>query len=107
MRGPRSKGVRSVIKRGLRLRVTCDDTEACRAKSVLRVSGERLGASKAVRIGAGKSRTVVIRLDRTVRRNLVAAMRQAGIRRLKATAVTKVASTEGMRTVRVKVQLKR
>ena len=107
VRGPRSKGVRSVIKRGLRLRVTCDDTETCRAKSVLRVSGERLGASKAVRIGAGKSRTVVIRLDRTVRRNLVAAMRQAGIRRLKATAVTKLASTEGMRTVRVKVQLKR
>ena len=49
----------------------------------------------------------MIRLDRTVRRNLVAAMRQAGIRRLKATAVTKVASTEGMRTIRVKVQLKR
>jgi hypothetical protein len=107
VRAAKSRSVRSLIRRGLPLRVTCDATEACRVKSVLRVSGERLGASKAVRIGAGKSRKVVIRLDRTVRRNLVAAMRQAGIRRLKATAVTKVATADGMRTVRVKVQLKR
>jgi hypothetical protein len=97
--------VRRAIRRGLRLRVTC--VEACRAKSVLRVSGERLGASKTMRIKAGASRTLLVRLDRTVRRNLLAAMRQAGMRRLTVTAVTKIAGVDVTRTIRVKVVLKR
>jgi hypothetical protein len=105
VRAAKSKGVRSIIKRGLRLRVTCN--EACRARSVLRVSGERLGASKRLRLRAGQSRTLVVRLDRSVRRNLVAAMRQADIRRLKAYAVTKIVTADGARNVRVKVLLKR
>jgi PKD repeat protein/plastocyanin/type 1 glutamine amidotransferase len=105
VRAPKRKGVRSIIKRGLRLRVTCN--EACRARSVLRVSGERLGASKRLRLRAGQSRRLVVRLDRSVRRNLVAAMRQAGIKRLKAFAVTKIATADGTRKVRVKVVLKR
>jgi PKD repeat protein len=105
VRAPKRKGVRSIIKRGLRLRVTCN--EACRARSVLRVSGERLGASKRLRLHAGQSRTLVVRLDRSVRRNLIAAMRQAGIRRLKAFAVTKVVTADGARNMRVKVLLKR
>ena len=54
VRAPKTKGVRSIIKRGLRLKVSCD--EACRARSVLRVSGERLGASKRLRLDAGESR---------------------------------------------------
>jgi len=105
VRAPKRRGVRSIIKRGLRLRVSCD--EACRARSVLRVSGERLGASKRLRLDAGESRTLVVRLDRSVRRNLIAAMRQAGIRRLKAFAVTRIVTAEGARNVRVKVMLKR
>jgi hypothetical protein len=103
--GPKSKKVREVIRNGLRLRVTC--VEACKATSVLKVSGERLGASKRLRIRAGASRTVVVRLDRVVRKNLLAAMRQAGVRRLAATAVTKIAVAGGTRTIRVKVELRR
>ncbi|HEX5620697.1 MAG TPA: PKD domain-containing protein [Solirubrobacteraceae bacterium] len=105
VRAPRNRSVQSVIKRGLRLKVSCD--EACRARSVLRVSGERLGASKRLALDAGESRTLVVRLDRSVRKNLIAAMRQAGIRRLKAFAVTKVVTADGTRNVRVKVMLKR
>jgi cytochrome c len=101
---PKARRVVVVVKRGLRLRVRCP--EACRAWTVLRLSGKRLGKSKALRIGAGRSRTLVIRLDRNVRRNLAAAMRQAGVRRLKATAVTKIVTADGTRTVRAKVTLK-
>jgi PKD repeat protein len=101
---PTSKRVRQVMRRGLRLRVTC--VEACRASTVLRLSGERLGGSKAVRIGAGKSRALVVRLDRTVRRNLQAAMRQAGVRRLTTTAVTKIVTAAGTETVRTQVTLR-
>ena len=77
IRAPKAQNVRTVIRRGLRLRVSCE--EACRARSVLRISGERVGASKRLRIGAGGSRTLVARLSRNVRRNLLAAMRQAGL----------------------------
>jgi PKD repeat protein len=105
VRAPRNRSVKSVIKRGLRLKVSCD--EECQARSVLRVSGERLGASKRLQLDAGESRTLVVRLDRSVRRNLVAAMRQAGIRRLKAFAVTRIVTAEGARNVRVRVILKR
>jgi cytochrome c len=101
---PRAAKVSRVVRRGLRLRVRC--VEACRAWSVLRVSGRRIGAAKAVRIGAGGTRTLVIRLDRRVRRNLAAAMRRAGVRRLRATAVTRIATASGIRTLRERVTLR-
>jgi hypothetical protein len=105
IRAPQVRTVQSVIRRGLRLRVAC--VEACRARSVLRVSGERVGASKRLRIGAGGSRTVVIRLDRRVRRNLLAAMRQAGVRRIRATVITTVSTAGGARAFPTRVTLKR
>jgi hypothetical protein len=49
----------------------------------------------------------VVRLDRGVRRNLVAAMRQADVQRLRATLVTRVVTADGTRTIRAKVTLKR
>ena len=49
----------------------------------------------------------MVRLDRRVRRNLIAAMRQAGVRRLTATAVTRVADGETTRAYRTKVRLRR
>jgi hypothetical protein len=105
VRGPKSLKVRTAIKRGVRLRVSC--VEACRAKSVLRLSGERVGVSKWVRIKAGGTRTVVIRLERSVRRNLLAAMRQADVRRLKATAITTISTADGSRAFPVRITLKR
>ena len=104
IRAPKTQNVRKVLRRGLRLRVTC--VEACRARSVLRLSGERVGASKRLRIATGATRTVVVRLDRVVRRNLVAAMRQAGMKRITATAITTVA-TDVKRTYPVRVTLRR
>jgi hypothetical protein len=96
--------VRQVIRRGLRYRVSCE--QACRVTSVLRLSGRRLGAAKA-RLAAGSSRTLVLRLDRRIRRNLIDAMRNAGVTRLRATIVTKVVTAEGTRTIRTGVTLKR
>jgi len=54
-------------------------------------------AARSVRAGA--SRTIVVRLDRRVRRQLLAAMRKAGVRRLGATLVTAVRDADGRRTV--------
>ena len=105
VRAPKSKKVRSVKRRGLRLRVTC--LETCRARSVLRISGERVGKSKRLRIKAGKTRTVVVRLKRNVRRNLIPAMRQAGLKRVTATAITTLSTADGKRAFPVKVKLKR
>jgi hypothetical protein len=81
--------------------------EACRARSVLRITGERVGASKRLQIDAGESRTLVARLSRNVRRNLLAAMRQAGLKRVTLTAITTVTTDEGSRAFPVRVTLKR
>ena len=97
--------VRRVIRRGLRLRVSCE--EACRARSVLRLSGERVGASKRLRIRAGGTRTVVIRLKPHIRRNLVRAMRQARRRNITATAITTIATADLTRAFPVRVRLTR
>jgi hypothetical protein len=105
IRAPKARKVRSVIRRGLRLKVTCE--ESCRARSVLRISGKRVGASKARRIRAGGSRTLVARLNRNVRRNLVAAMRQAGLKRVRLTAVTAITTDGVTRAFPVRVTLKR
>jgi hypothetical protein len=101
----RSAKVSRVIRRGLRYRVTCG--AACRVSSTLRLSGQRLGKARARTVRAGASRTIVVRLDRRVRRELVGAMRRAGVRRVRATVVTKVRSADGTRTIRRKVTLKR
>ena len=105
IRAPKTQNVRKVLKRGLRLRVTCE--EDCRARTVLRLSGERVGASKRLRIDAGETRTVVVRLKRSVRRNLLAAMRQAGVKRILATAITTVATDDLSRAYPVRVRLRR
>ena len=105
VRAPKTMNVRRVIRRGLPLRVSC--AEACRARSVLRLSGERIGASKRLRISAGGSRTLVIRLKRHVRRDLLAAMRQAGVRRVTATAITTIATDDVTRAFPVRITLRR
>jgi hypothetical protein len=105
VKAPRAMTVRQLIRRGLRLKVSC--VEACRASSVLRLSGERVGVSKRLRIKAGGSRTLVIRLKGNVRRNLLAAMRQAGLRRVTATAITTIAADGVTRAFPVKVTLRR
>jgi hypothetical protein len=102
---PKAHNVRKVLRRGLRLSVACE--EDCRARSVLRISGERVGASKRRAIDAGESRTLVVKLEANVRRNLLAAMRQAGIRRVTATAITTIATDDGTRAFPVKVTLRR
>jgi PKD repeat protein len=101
----RTHSASRVVRRGLRYRVACD--AACRVSAVLRVDRRRLGAAAARRLRAGVSRTIVVRLDRNVRRNLIAAMREAGLRRLKATLITTVRDADGRRTVRRAVVLKR
>ena len=75
---------------------------------VLRLSGERLGASKRAAHRGRWPRTLVgpARPDRVLA-NLLAAMRQAGIRRVTATAITRIVTAEGTRTMRVKVRLRR
>jgi PKD repeat protein len=97
--------VQRVLKHGLRYTVTCE--AKCRVSSVLKLQGERLGKSNARRIAGGHSRKVVVRLDRSVRRNLVAAMRKAGVRSLRATLVLKVRTADGTKTIRRAVTLRR
>jgi PKD repeat protein len=94
-----------VVRSGLRYRVAC--AAACRVSAVLRVERQRLGAARARRVSAGASRMIVVRLDRAVRRNLLAAMRESGVRRLRAMLVTTVRDRDGSRTVRKQVVLRR
>jgi hypothetical protein len=96
------------VRRGLRYRVACE--VACRVSAVLRIAGgdrERLGAARSRAIAAGRSRTIVVRLDRRVQRRLLAAMRGSGIRRLRVTLVTSVRTREGVRTLRRELVLRR
>jgi hypothetical protein len=101
----RAHKVARVLKRGLRYVVSCETR--CKVTSVLRIQGQRLGKSGARTVAAGHSRKIVLRLDRNVSRNLVAAMRKAHVRNLKATLVLKITSADGTRTVRRAVVLKR
>ena len=97
-----------VVRHGLRYRVAC--VAACSVSAVLREAGgdrQRLGAAAARRVRAGASRVIVIRLDRAVRRNLVATMRRAGVSRLRTKLATTVRDEAGRRTVRKTVVLKR
>ena len=49
----------------------------------------------------------MLRLDRSIRRNLVAAMRRAKLRNLRATLVLKIRTADGTTTVRKAVVLRR
>jgi cytochrome c len=97
--------VARVIRRGLRYLVRCESD--CRVSSVLKLKGERLGKSKVRRIAGGHSRKIVVRLDGNVRRNLVAAMREADVRSVRATLVLKVRTADGTKTIRRAVTLRR
>jgi PKD repeat protein len=101
----KSHKVARVIRSGLRYTVSCE--AKCRVTSVLRIKGQRLGKSNARMVSAGHSRKIVLKLDRSVRRNLVAAMRKAHVRNLRATLVLTIKSADGTRTVRKAVVLKR
>ena len=83
VRVTRSHKVARVLRRGLRYTVACE--AACRVTSTLRIAGadnQRLGKAAALSVAAGDSRRVVLRLDRSIRRNLVSAMRRAKLRNL-------------------------
>jgi hypothetical protein len=97
--------VQRVLRRGLRYTVSCETS--CRVSSVLKLQGERLGKASVRRIAGGGSRKIVLRLDRNVRRNLVAAMRKAGVRTVRATLVLKVRTADGTKTIRRAVALRR
>ena len=104
----RSQSVARVVRRGLRYTVACD--AACSVTSTLRIAGgdqQRLGRTACAGSRAGDSRRLVLRLDRNVRRNLVAAMRKAKLRNLRATLVLKIRTADGTTTVRKAVVLKR
>jgi hypothetical protein len=97
-----------VAEQGLSYRVSCE--RSCRVSSTLVLrdaNGERLGRSSVRRIRAGKSRRLVLRLDRVVRRNLVDAMRAADMRRLRTTLTVKVVSSRGKTTLRRQLVLTR
>jgi PKD repeat protein len=117
VRMARSQKVRRVVRRGLRYRITC--ATDCRVSSQLRLSGRlarrlgletqarALGRARARTVRAGATRTVVVRLDRSLRRQLLRAMRAAGVERLKATVVTTVRSADGTDVLRNRIVLER
>ncbi len=97
--------VASVLKHGLRYTVACES--GCRVTSVLKLKGQRLGKSNARLVSAGHSRKIVLKLDRSVRRNLVVAMRKAHVRSVRATLVLTIRSADGSKTLRKAVVLRR
>jgi PKD repeat protein len=113
----KNKKVRKVMRKGLRFRVACEAD--CTAKAKLRLSKSfarklglgsnaiPLGKAKAKSIGAGASKRLVIRLDKALRKDLAKAMRNAGIRNLRAVVVTRVQTESGKEVTRRKVNLKR
>ena len=58
-------------------------------------------------VAAGHTRKIVLRLSSNVRRNLVAAMRKAKVRNLRATLVLTIRTAEGTKTIRKAVVLRR
>jgi PKD repeat protein len=109
----RRQTLRRVLRRGLAARVTC--AASCTASSELRIArsaarrldlgSRRLGRSSARSITAGASRTVVVRIDRSVGRQLLRAMKRAGVERLRATVLTRIAGDDDRRTLRRTVRL--
>jgi hypothetical protein len=76
-------------------------------RAVLRHAGKRVGTSRTVRIRDDRRHTLQVRLSRQARRHLRAAMRRAGARTLKVTAVLNVRTAEGRSTIRREVRLTR
>jgi plastocyanin len=105
VKAPKRAKVRTVKRRGLRVRVSC--TLECRVGAVLRVAGKRIDKAKTVRVRADGTRTLVIRLDRKARRKLSAALRRLDGKSKKATVVITVRSADGKRTIRRTVKLTR
>jgi PKD repeat protein len=99
LKAPRSQAIR----RALRLRVACP--ERCSVRAVLTHSGKRIGASRTLRIRDDRRHTLTVRLSGKVRRDLRAAMRRAGVRSLKVTAVLRVRTADGRSTIRRAVRL--
>jgi PKD repeat protein len=90
------------MSRALRLRVAC--AESCDVRAELRYAGKRIGKSRTLRIRDDRRHTLSVRLNRS---GLRAAMRRAGTRSLKVTAVLKVRTADGTSTIRRGVRLKR
>jgi PKD repeat protein len=93
------------LRPGLRLRVACP--EVCSVRAVLRHSGQRIGASKTLRIRDERRHTLTVRLSGKARRDLRTAMRRAGTRSLTVTAVLVVRTADGRSIVRRGVRLRR
>ena len=96
---------RTAQRRGVKVQVRC--SIACRTGAVLRIGGRKVGTAKTVRIGANGRKTLVIRLDRRTRRNLLVSMRRAGVKSRKATVVLTVRAADGRKTVRRTVRIVR
>ena len=96
---------RTAQRRGVKVQVRC--SIACRTGAVLRIGSRKVGTAKTVRIGANGRKTLVIRLDRRTRRNLLASMRRAGVKSRKATVVLTVRAADGRKTVRRTVRIVR
>jgi hypothetical protein len=94
----------SPLRRGLRLGVAC--AERCEVRAALRYSGKRIGTSKALRIRDDRRHTLTVRLSRKARRDLRAALRRAGTRSLKATAVLRVRTADGRSIIRREVRIR-
>ncbi|HWM11254.1 MAG TPA: hypothetical protein VNO82_17990, partial [Solirubrobacteraceae bacterium] len=76
----------------------------CDVRAVVRHAGKRIGKSRTLRIRDDRRHTLAVRLSR---RALRAAMRRAGTRSLKVTAVLTVRTADGSSTIRREVRLKR
>jgi PKD repeat protein len=92
-----SRKLRTVIRRGLRHRVTC--AEDCRARSVLRFGKRKLGTAKSRRIAAGTTRTLTVK----VRKRAV----PRGKRRIRARLVVTLRTDDGVRRLSQRVVLRR
>ena len=107
IRTPSSQKVRSVIRRGLRLRVSCDADLPREVRAAdLRRAGRGLEAVAVFRrrwLTHDRGRSS----SRNVRRNLIAAMRQAGMKKVTVTAITTVTTDEVSRAFPVRVTLRR
>jgi hypothetical protein len=101
----RTWNIRKVLRTGLRYRVSCES--ACRVTSKLRLGDRTIGSASAKRVKAGKTRTVVVRINKRLRGSFVDAMRRADVRRVSATLVTKIRMSGETETIRRKVTLKR
>jgi hypothetical protein len=88
----------TAIRRGVRLRVSCE--VACRAAARLRAARSTLGTTRKRRIAAGATRTLTLRLNPRALKTLV------GARRVRATLVARIRSGGETHTIRRRVVLR-